>query len=82
MLTTAPAATAWPSQSPPTARATVGSDPVVHWLHSSTPVASDAPIGSRYAAASTGSATNDATRNARSGARVSPSTVVGVSQPA
>src|SRR5262245_24553311 len=81
VLSTAPAATAWPSHSPPTERATVGRTPVVHWSHASAPLASAAPTGRRYAATSTGKVRNIADRNARSGARVSPRIVDGVSQP-
>ena len=81
VLSTAPAATAWPSHSPPTDRAIVGRTPVVHWLHGRTPLASTAPTGSTYAAVSTGSARSIADRNARSGERASPRIVEGVSQP-
>src|SRR5207249_283687 len=72
VLSTAPAATAWPSHSPPTDRAIDGRTPVVHWLHGRAPLARAAPTGRMYAAVSTGSARNIADRNARSGERASP----------
>src|SRR5215831_15635441 len=81
VLSTAPAPTAWPSHSPPTDRAINGREPVVHWLHSSAPLASAAPTGRKYAAVRTTSARNVAERKARSGERVSPRIVDGVSKP-
>src|SRR5262249_60828080 len=81
VLSTAPAATAWPSHAPPTDCAIVGRTPVVHWLHGRAPLASAAPIGRTYAAVSTGRARKLADRKARSGERASPRTVEGGSQP-
>src|SRR5207245_3512155 len=72
VLSTAPAATAWPSHRPPTSRATIGSAPVVHSPHGRAPLARAAPTGRRYAATSIGKVRNIADRNARSGVRVSP----------
>ena len=81
VLSTAPAPTAWPSQPPPTARASAGSAPVSQRVQSVAPLASTTPTGSTYAAAITGSATNRARRNPCSGDFVSPRHVDGVSQP-
>src|SRR5262249_23761545 len=81
VLSTAPAATACPSHSPPTDRAIDGRAPVVHWLHSSAPLARAAPTGSTYAAVRTTSARSVAERKARSGERASPRIVAGVSNP-
>src|SRR5262249_27307194 len=81
VLTTAPRATAHARLEPPTARAMSGKLPVVKARVSTRPVASAAATGSTYAAVITGSAMKSEALNARSGARVSPSTVAGVSQP-
>src|SRR5205807_2431750 len=79
-LDTAPTPTRWPRRGPPTAAAIEGSAPALQ-PDQSPPVPRTAPIGSRYASVMTASASPVAAGNARSGPRVSPRTVVGVSQP-